>query len=89
MGALLAIVCGLMIGISNGTFSLDASEDDNYDGGEIRWKDVLYTTPATILVYYGVLMLITAMMGCFAVAGGKRFWNAAVSSLHKQLIPSA
>jgi len=67
-----------MIGFSNGTFSLDAEEDDEYAGGEIRWRDALFTTPATLLIYYGVLMLTTAIFGCFAGAGGRRCCNITV-----------
>ena len=75
-----AIGGGLLVGFNNKTFSIDADEDDEeYEAGAIRWADFLLTTPATLLLYYGVLLLITTSCGCFAAAGGRAACNVVVS----------
>ena len=71
---------GLHVGFQNGTISIDADEEDEeYEGGAVRWADLLLTTPATIFLYYGVLLLITTSCGCFAAAGGRAACNFFVS----------
>jgi hypothetical protein len=76
-----AIIGGLLVGFSNNTLSIDAEEDDDYEGGEVRWVDFLLTTPATLVLYYGILLLSITSCGCFAAAGGRLGCNLIVSSI--------
>ena len=80
--AVVAIVGGLHVGLANETNRFDAEDgDDDEDGLAIGWADLLLilTSPATLLLFYGVLMLMVTTFGCFAAAGGRAGLNVVVS----------
>jgi len=68
-----------MVGFSNGTLTMNAAEDDRYAEGEVRWRDFLLSTPATLLLYYAILLITVTTFGCFSSSGAQRCCNISVS----------
>ncbi|CAG7836698.1 unnamed protein product [Allacma fusca] len=64
--AIMAIVGGFIVGLNTKTISI-----------RIELFDLLVTTPATIFITYGLIIVLASILGCFTATGGNKWITCA------------